>query len=153
MSSIRETAQLKGDTGTPSAEVGGLFEGVGELEDAEVLLVAADDLQADGQAFGREACGHGSSGIAGSGDVPAALHPVDVVGEVNAVDLGGPGRVDVEGRQLRGGQDEVLVAFQEGLKAAPHVGVRDLCAGDVVAGEREAFFDLGGESVLEAVGM
>src|SRR6202041_3461947 len=111
------------------------------------------DLQSDGQALGCEACGHGNGRIAGSGDVPAALHPVDVVGEVNAVDFCGPGRVDVEGRQLRGGQDEVLVAFQEGLKAAPHVGVRDLCAGDVAAGEGEAFFDLGGERVLEAVGM
>jgi hypothetical protein len=41
---IRKMAQLKGDTGTTFSEVGGLFEGVGELEDAEVLLVAAYDL-------------------------------------------------------------------------------------------------------------
>jgi len=74
-----------------------MFEGVGELEDAEVLLVAADDLEADGQAVGREACGHGNSRIAGSGDVPAALHPVDVVGEVNAIDLGGPGMLTSKG--------------------------------------------------------
>jgi hypothetical protein len=49
---IRKTAQLKGDTGPTFSEVGGLFEGVGELQDAEVLLVAAYDLQSDGQAFG-----------------------------------------------------------------------------------------------------
>ena len=150
---IRETVSLQRNIGPPSTEAAGFFEGMSELEDAKVLLVAAHDLEADGQAFGREACGYGGSGVAGSRDVPAAFHPVDVVGEVNAVDLGGPRYVDVEGRQLRGGQDEVLVAFQEGLKAAPQVGVRDLCAGDVAAGEREAFFDLGGESVLEAVGM
>ena len=49
---IRKTAQLKGDTGPTFSEVGGLFEGVGELQDAEVLLVAAYDLQSDGQALG-----------------------------------------------------------------------------------------------------
>jgi hypothetical protein len=67
-----------------SAEAGGLFEGVSELKDIEVLLVTADDLKSDGEAFGSETCGHGDSGVAGSGYVPAALHPVDVVGEVNA---------------------------------------------------------------------
>ena len=47
------------------AKAGCLFEGVGELENAEVLAVAADDLEADGEAFGGEACGHRCSGIAG----------------------------------------------------------------------------------------
>ena len=37
------------------------------------------------------------------------------------------------------------------MKAAPNVGVRDLCAGKVAAGEREAFFDLDRQCVLEAV--
>src|SRR5580692_8686945 len=87
-------AQLKGDFGPMLSGVGGLLEGMCELEHAEVLLVAPYDLQSDGQAFGREACGYGGSGIAGSGDVPATLHPVDVVGEVNAVDFCGPRRVD-----------------------------------------------------------
>ena len=102
-----------------------------ELEHAEVLLVAAYDLQSDGEAFGREAGGDGSRWIAGSGDVPAALHPVDVVGEVNAVDLGGPGRVDVEGRQLGGGQDEVLVAlpgrFESGATSRCARSLRGRC--------------------------
>jgi hypothetical protein len=46
---------LEGDVGTASSEVAGLFEGVGELEDAEILLVAAHDLEPDREAFGREA--------------------------------------------------------------------------------------------------
>jgi hypothetical protein len=72
---IRETASLQDDIGTASAEVSGLFKGVRELEDAEVLLVAAYNLEADGQAFRRESCGHRNSGIAGSRDVPAGFHP------------------------------------------------------------------------------
>jgi len=66
---IREITRLQGDIGTASAEVVGLFEGVSKLEDAKVLLIAAYDLEADGEAFGRKASGHGSSGIAGRGDV------------------------------------------------------------------------------------
>src|SRR5665213_2192224 len=118
---LRKSAQLKGDAGTTFSEVGGLFKGVGELEGAEVLLVAAYYLQSDGQAFGGEACGHGNGRIASSGDVPAAFHPINVVGKVDAIDLGGPGRIDVKGRKLGGGQDEVLVVCQEALKAAPHL--------------------------------
>ena len=114
-----------------SAGVIGLLEGVAELEDAEVLLVAADDLETDRKAFRCEAGGDRGSGIAGGGDIPAALHPVDVVSEMDAVDLCRPGCVDVEGRQLRRGQDEVLVLFQEGLKAAPQLCVPDLRAGNV----------------------
>ena len=51
-------AQLKGDFGAMLSEVGGLLEGMCELEHAEVLLVAPYDLQSDGEAFGREAGGH-----------------------------------------------------------------------------------------------
>lgn len=46
-------------------EICGLLEGVGELQDGEIGVVAADDLQAHGQAFGREAGGDGSRGVAG----------------------------------------------------------------------------------------
>ncbi len=51
---IREIAQLKGDTGTAFAEVVGLFVGVGKLEDSKVLLIAADNLEANRETFGRE---------------------------------------------------------------------------------------------------
>src|SRR5882672_4087182 len=56
-----------------------LFEGVGELQHAEVIAIAADDLQADGKPFGCESGGHGDRRVAGDGDVVAALHPVEVV--------------------------------------------------------------------------
>jgi hypothetical protein len=38
-----------------STETGRLFKCVRELQDAEILLVAADDLHADGKTFGRKA--------------------------------------------------------------------------------------------------
>src|SRR5580692_3402885 len=64
------------------AEAGGLFEGVGHLQDAEVLLVAADDLDADGEAFRGEAAGDRRGRIASGRDVPAGFHPVDVAREL-----------------------------------------------------------------------
>ncbi len=43
-------AALRKNGGAAGGYVGGLFERVGELEDAPVVVVAADDLQADGKA-------------------------------------------------------------------------------------------------------
>src|SRR5438552_18487324 len=71
-----------------------LLEGVGELQDAEVVAVAADDLQADREPVGREAGGHRDRRVAGDGDVVAALHPVEVVVHANAGDLARPFLVD-----------------------------------------------------------
>ncbi len=135
------------------AESGGLLEGVGELEDGEILLVAADDLNADGESFGSEAGRHGGSRVTGGGDVPAGLHPIDVAGEFHAGDLGGVGRVDVEGRQLRGGENEILVLLKEGLETAPDPAVGGFGARDIGAGEALSFADLGREGVLESFGM
>src|SRR6267378_4360197 len=75
-------------------ELGGLLEGVGELQDAEVVAVAADDLQADRKPFGCEAGGHRDRRVAGDGDVVAALHPVEVVVHAHAGDLARPFLVD-----------------------------------------------------------
>ena len=135
------------------AETGCLFKCMRELQDAEILLVAADDLQADGKTFGREAGRHRGCGISGGRDVPAGLHPVDVVVEVHAGDLGWIGRVDVERRQLRGGQDEVLILLEEGLEAAPDEAMGNLGTGDVLAGEFQACLDFVFERVLEGVGV
>src|SRR6266513_5518951 len=49
-----------------------LFEGVGELQHAEVVAVAADDLDAHWKPFGRESGGHRDRRVAGDGDVVAA---------------------------------------------------------------------------------
>src|SRR2546428_13991589 len=67
-----------------------LLEGVGELQDAEVVAVAADDLQADRKPVGREAGGDRDRRVAGDGDVVAALHPVKVGVHAHASDLAQP---------------------------------------------------------------
>src|ERR1700730_14445661 len=82
------------------AEAGGLFEGVGHLQDAEVCFVATDDLHSHRKTFRREAAGDGGRWIAGGGDIPTGLHPVDVVGELHAGNFGWIRRVYVEWRQL-----------------------------------------------------
>ena len=46
------------DGRTPLAEAGRLLECVSQLQDAEVRLGAADDLDANRKSFRREACGH-----------------------------------------------------------------------------------------------
>src|SRR4051794_13965985 len=69
-------------------DLGRLFEGVRELQHAEVVAVAPDDLQANRQSVGREARRHRDRRQAGDADVVAALHPVDVVLELHARDLG-----------------------------------------------------------------
>src|SRR5882672_2689524 len=92
---------------------GRLLEGVRELQHAEVVAVAADDLQADRQAFAREAGGHRDRGMAGRGDPVAALHPVDVIIEPHAGDLGRVGLIDGKGRYLVHRADEEVVALEE----------------------------------------
>ena len=55
-------------------EAGGLLECVGQLEHPEIVLVAAHDLNADGQAFGRKAARHGNSGEPHGGNEVTGLH-------------------------------------------------------------------------------
>ena len=68
-------------------------------------------------------------------------------------DLRWIGSVDVERRQLRGGEDEVFILLKEGLKAAPEKAVRSLGAGDVLSGELHPCLDFIFQSVLEGVGV
>src|SRR5712691_7061249 len=114
-------------------EASRLFERVRHLQDAEVFFVAADDLHSNRKSFGREASRHRGRWIARCRDVPAGLHPVDVVIELYARDLCWVRRVDVEWRQLRGGQNEVLVLFKECLKTPPELAVSGFGAGNIGA--------------------
>src|SRR4051812_26371843 len=98
-------------------EAGRLLECVSKLQDAEVLFVAADDLDAYRKSFWREACRHGCRRIPGRGDIPAGFHPVDIVVEFDARDFRGVGHVDIERRQLRRRQHEIFVLLEESLKA------------------------------------
>src|SRR5271155_4923242 len=130
------------DGGVFLAEASRLFESVRHLQDAEVLLVAADDLQADRKTFRCETCRHGGRWIARCRNVPATFHPVDVVIELHACELRRILRGYVERRQLRGGQNEVLVFFEERLKTPPYYSVRRLGAREVHARQPQTFFDL-----------
>src|SRR6202007_2999792 len=115
------------------AEAGGLFESVGHLQDAEVCVVAADDLHSNGKTFRGEAAGDGGRWIAGGGDIPTGLHPVDVVGELHACNFGRIRRVYVEWLQLRGGKNEIFVLFEECLKEAPEPAMRGFGAREIRA--------------------
>src|SRR5882762_1493859 len=130
-----------------------LLEGVGELQDAEVIAVAADDLQADRKPFGREPGGDRDRGVAGDGDVVAALHPVEVVVHAHAGDLARPLLVDREGRELVHRAQQELVALQEPPHAVKQVAAQRLRPGDFVGGELEALLDVPDHGVLELVAM
>src|SRR5260370_27252349 len=109
-------------------EASRLFERVRHLQDAEVLLVAAHDLHAHWKSLWRETARHGSRWIARCRDIPAGLHPIDVVIEFHAGDLGWIRHVDVKCRPLCGGQNEVFVLFEECLKPPPTLAVGALRA-------------------------
>src|SRR2546426_4312100 len=134
-------------------ELGGLLEGVGELQDAEVVAVAADDLQADRKPVGRESGGDRDRRVAGDGDVVAALHPVEVVVHANGGDLARPFLVDREGRELGHRAQQELVALQEPPHAVKQIAAQRLRPGDFLGGELEALLDVPDHGVLELVAM
>src|SRR5438876_6962800 len=137
--------------GAAFPELGGLLEGVGELQDAEVVAVAADDLDADREPVGREAGGDRVRRVAGDGDVVAAFHPVEVVAHAHAVDLARPFLDDREGRQLVYRAQKELVALEEPPHAVKQVATQRLRAGDFLGRELEALFDVPDHGVLEFV--
>ena len=67
------------DGGPALPDLRRFLEGVRELQHAEIVAVAADDLDPDRQPLGREAGGHRDRRMAGDGDVVAAFHPVEVI--------------------------------------------------------------------------
>src|SRR6266850_1845677 len=77
--SARLTEDLRRKRRTAFPGLRCLLEGVGELQHAEVVAVAADDLDSDRKPFGGEAGGDRDRRVAGDRDVVAALHPVEVV--------------------------------------------------------------------------
>src|SRR6267143_2271606 len=128
-----------------------LLEGVGELQHAEVVAVAADDLQADRKPVGREAGGDRDRRVAGDGDVVAALHPVEVVVHAHAGDLARPFLLDREGRELVYRAQKEVVVLQEAPHAVKQVAAQRLRASDFLGRELEAFLDVPDDSVLELV--
>ena len=124
---------------------------MGELQDAKIVAVAADDLQADGKPVGREARGDRDRRVAGDGDVVAALHPVEVVVHAHAGDLARPFLVDREGRKLVYRAQKELVALEEPPHAVKQVATQRLRAGDFLGRELEALLDVPDHGVLELV--
>src|ERR1700735_3467130 len=139
------------DRRTSLSESRWLFKCVRKLQDTEILLIAADNLHANRKAFARKSRRHGGCRVSRGRDVPAGLHPVDVIAKVDAGDLRWIGRVDVERRQLRGWEDEVFILLKESLKAAPEEGMGNLGAGDVLTGELHPCLDFVFEGVFEGL--
>ncbi len=72
-----------------SADISGLFEGIRELQNTPIVMMAANDLQADGQAALGESAGDGNGWVTANGDVISGFHPSDVVFHFDAGDFGG----------------------------------------------------------------
>src|SRR6266487_3390147 len=97
-------------------EAGSLLEGIGQLQHPPVVLVAPDDLHADGQALRREATRYRDRRETGDADVIARPHPVDIGLHRHAVDFTDVRLVHIEGRHLAHGQRQKLILLHE----APH---------------------------------
>src|SRR5262245_36953846 len=95
-----------------------------DLQDTEILFGAAHDLQSDRKTFRRETCRDRNRWIAGGRNIPAGLHPIDVVRKLYARDRVGIRGLDIERRRLGCGQNEIFVLFKERLKAAPKLAAR-----------------------------
>ncbi|MNJ72683.1 hypothetical protein D3C77_693740 [compost metagenome] len=91
----------------------GLFVGVGQLQDSEVGLVSADDLQAHGQAAGVEANLYVGYRATGQGAGNHHLHPAVIGVHGHAFDGGGPRLGFIEGEHLGAGQQQVVVFFEQ----------------------------------------
>src|SRR6201987_3047059 len=92
--------RLGEDGRAATGDVGGLLEGVGALQDAPVVVMPADDLEADEQAALRKGAGDGRGGSGGGGNVRGGLHPRDGVLLLWAGDFGGVLGIRVEGKSL-----------------------------------------------------
>src|SRR5262245_58849133 len=123
------------------------------LQNAEVFLVTTDDLNAYRKSFGCEACGHRSCWISGRRDVPAGLHPIDVISELYSGDFGWVWDIDIEWRQLRRRENKEFVLFEECLKASPKLGMSGFGVRKIYGCQSQPFLDFTFQRVLERVGM
>src|SRR5919107_2832254 len=101
---------------TALAVARGFFERVGQLQDAEVVPVSADDLSSHRQPFRCETAGYRGGGQTGNAHVVARLHPIYVGLHPFSVDLRDVALLHVEGWYLAHRRDEELV----GLHEVPH---------------------------------
>src|SRR5919112_166837 len=99
---------------TALAVARGFFERVGQLQDAEVVPVSADDLSSHGQPFRCETAGYRGGGQTGNAHVVARLHPIYVGLHPFSVDLRDVALLHVEGWYLAHRRDEELVGLHEG---------------------------------------
>src|ERR1019366_3245013 len=76
-------------------EASRLLERVRHLQHTEIRFVAADYLHPNRKSFGRKATRHRGCRIACCRDIPAGLHPVDVLIKLHPRDLCWGWRVDI----------------------------------------------------------
>src|SRR5216117_229840 len=76
-----ERSPIPSDCWSPASIARGLFEGVGDLEDAELITVATHDLNPDRQSLGREAGGYRHRRTKRCRNPVRGLHLVAVLGE------------------------------------------------------------------------
>src|SRR5690349_22416603 len=90
-----------GDRGAALTNLSCLFESVTHLEHAPVVMVAAHDLDADGQPAARESAGNGHGRIPHRRDVISGLHPGDVTFHFHTGNFGGVMEVHVKRQKDR----------------------------------------------------
>src|SRR5581483_10334387 len=90
--------EISGNCRVLLAKAGRLLKSVGQLKNADVLLVAADDLQPDGKSFRSKPRGNRRGRIPGRRYVPAGLHPVDITLKFHPRDFSRIRLLDFKGR-------------------------------------------------------
>ena len=110
---------------------GGALEGVRKLQDAPLVPMTADDLQADRQPAGGKSRRDRDRRVRHHRHIPAGAHPVDIGRHRGAGNRGGIRCVDVEGFDLGHRQDEVLIALEKLTALIVHERLPRLRAADI----------------------
>src|SRR5688500_3989101 len=141
------------DRRTALPETCGLFEDMGELEDAQVLPATAYDLDTYGQSLLCETAGHRYSGQPRNRHVVTALHPIYIRLHLHPVYLRYIALLHVEGRDLAHGRHEEIVAFHECPHAVIEFCPLALGASHVRAAQAYALLDVPAYGLLHGLPM
>src|SRR5262245_46534067 len=120
-----------------------------QLQHAEIVLMAADDLHTDRQPLGREAAWNGYGRQPSYGDEVTRPHPVDVRLHRHAVDLAHVPLVDVERRDLAYRADEKFVALHELAHAMIQLGALAFGPAELRSGKLATCFDVPDHGVFQ----
>src|SRR4029078_9110023 len=143
--------RARSDWRTALPHLGLTLEGMRELQHAEIVAMATDDLQADRQAVGREAGRHGDRRMAGDSDVVAALHPVEIVAQPGAGNFARPLYIDRVGRELVDRADEEVVPVEESAHAVEELRAQLRGARHLFGLEAQTLLDVPLHRVLQVI--